>query len=60
MKRHLCVLLLVLTIAPAIGQPGGGGDPGHGKPVPLTGIEFLLAGGVLLGLRRILGRKNRE
>lgn len=34
------------------GDPGGGGNP----TVPISGLEFLLGGGVLLGIRGLLYR----
>lgn len=34
-------------------QPGGGGDPGGGEPVPISGVEILLAGGIALGLKKL-------
>jgi len=40
-------------------QPGGGGDPGGGEPVPITGIEILLALGGLLGVKRLLGLNQK-
>jgi hypothetical protein len=46
----ICLVLLFLIISTfAYSQPGGGGNPGRGKPVPITGIEYLLAAGGLLG-----------
>lgn len=43
----ICNLVSLLVIA----QPG---DPGGGNPtVPITGLEFLLGGGILLGLKKI-------
>lgn len=53
-RRLLLSLLFFLCALAASAQPGGGGDPGHGKPVPLSGIEWLLAGGALLGARRLV------
>ncbi len=54
------VLILILVILPlmAISQPGNpGGDP----DVPITGIELLLGGGALLGLRQMFkSRKNKS
>lgn len=40
-------LLLPLLVA---AQPG---DPGGNPDVPITGIEFLLGGGALLGVRHL-------
>lgn len=48
-----------LALIPMAGwaQPGPPPDP----DVPITGIEFLLGGGVLLGLKKILNQiKSRK
>ena len=29
------------------------GDPGGGEPVPISGVEILLAGGIALGLKKL-------
>ena len=51
----LAVLLLPQLI---FAQPG---DPGGDPDVPITGIEFLLGGGLILGLRKIMLRiKSRK
>lgn len=40
------------------GDPGGGGDPDN--PVPISGLEFLIGGGLFLGIRSLLkDRKKR-
>jgi len=46
-------LILVILLIPLCGicQPG---DPGGDPDVPITGIEFLMGGGALLGIRRIM------
>lgn len=47
------ILVLVFLLVPFVllAQPGdGGGDP----DVPITGLEYLLGGGILLGIRRLL------
>lgn len=42
-------------------QPGGGGDPGGGEPVPIGGIWILLVVGASLGLKRLIDlRKNKH
>jgi hypothetical protein len=52
---------LTVGFAQPGGGPGGGGNPGHGKPVPISGIELLLAAGALLGTKRLIElRKRRE
>lgn len=45
---------MLLNTALVFGQPGGGGDPGHGQPVPISGIELLIAAGVGLGAKKLL------
>lgn len=62
MKGHYILLVILLfLVVPALGQPGGGGGgPGSGDPVPISGIEFLIAAGGLLGLRKYLRAKKAE
>jgi hypothetical protein len=52
---------LMLTIN-SIAQPGGGGDPGPGQPVPISGLEILLVSGGILGAKKIIEmtRRNQE
>jgi hypothetical protein len=50
---YLLVLLLIFLPLLGISQPG---DPGGDPDVPITGIEILLGGGVLLGVKRILNQ----
>ena len=56
----LPLLILLFIFLPLLGicQPvDGGGDP----DVPITGIEFLLGGGALLGIRKIIANiKSRN
>ncbi len=51
------LLILILILLPLLGvsQPG---DPGGNPDVPITGIEFLLGGGALLGIRKIIANIN--
>lgn len=49
-----------VVLAQPGGGPGGGGDPGHGKPVPISGIEILIGGGILLGTKRLLAMRHRN
>ena len=56
----LPLLILLFIILPLVGmcQPG---DPGGNPDVPITGIEFLVGGGALLGIRKIIAtRKSRK
>jgi hypothetical protein len=59
LKRLFFSLILVGSFVIAIAQPGGGGDPGGGQPVPLGGIELLLAAGAALGVKRIVSRNKK-
>ena len=58
--RTSLVLLCFILLAPIVGfaQIGdpGGGDPG----VPISGIEWLLAAGGVLGARKILQRLRKH
>lgn len=55
---RLTFLLLCITISIGFSQPPPPGDPdpnnnGGGNPtVPISGIEFLLGAGCLIGLKR--------
>lgn len=59
--RALTALVSILCI-PLISfsQPGGGGPGGGGPPVPITGVEYLVGGGVLMGLRYLYNRKKNR
>lgn len=48
------VTILVLTFFPLLSfaQPGGGGPGGEPPPVPITGIELLLAAGAGYGAKK--------
>jgi peptidoglycan/LPS O-acetylase OafA/YrhL len=56
-KKILSLIVIVLFVFTASAQPGGGGPPGGGEPVPITGIELLIAAGALLGGRKFLQNK---
>jgi len=49
-----CILLLA---QPTGGGPNDGGDPGD---VPITGIEWLIAGGAALGIRQFIKSKKDQ
>jgi len=51
--------LLLLLSSAVFAQPGGGGDPGPGKPVPIPGAALLLAAGGALGLRALMKRGKK-
>jgi hypothetical protein len=60
----LALAILVSTV-PALAQPGGGGNPcPGGQPcnphVPITGIEYLIGGGALFGIRTLLKRMKQK
>lgn len=59
MHRIVYSIILALIIIPlvALGQPG---DPGGDPDVPITGIEILLAGGALLGLKKLMGKSKQK
>jgi len=63
MKKTLLLLVFLMSCLLLSAQPDGPpGDPFNGDPdnaVPITGLEWLLAGGCVLGLKKIIGaRKN--
>ncbi len=60
--RTILTMALVLCAVAGFAQPGGGGDPGGGQPVPFSGIEVLLVGGAALGIHamRKLRKRNTE
>jgi len=52
----LCGIVFVAFSQPGGGGPGDGGDP----DVPITGIEWLIAGGAALGIRQFVkSQKNK-
>lgn len=51
----LASVMLILLANDLMAQPPG--DPGGGgNPTPISGIEFLLGGGALLGVRQLISR----
>jgi hypothetical protein len=56
----LVISLLCFVSLFCAAQPGGGGDPGGGEPVPITGIEILVAIGGMLGIKRLMGSKKSK
>ncbi|MBY0435975.1 MAG: hypothetical protein K2U26_17935 [Cyclobacteriaceae bacterium] len=51
----LLVLLFILFPLLGISQPG---DPGGDPDVPITGIELLIGGGVMYGVKNLLQRRK--
>ena len=62
-RLQLIVGIIATTICLTLAQPGDpggpGGDPGGGSPVPLGGIEILLAAGGALGAKKIMELRKR-
>jgi hypothetical protein len=53
-KLLLTAGVIATTILPLLAQPGDpGGDPGAGEPVPLGGIEILVAAAIVLGIKKL-------
>jgi hypothetical protein len=54
----LIVLVAFLLVSlNSFAQPG---DPGGDPDVPITGLELLLGGGALLGVRKLLNRNSNK
>lgn len=60
MKKRLIVLICFLINGLCLAQPGGGGDPGGGEPVPLPALGILLAAGSILGVRAMLKKRDNQ
>ncbi len=46
------LLLVVTSATDTFAQPGDPNDPDN--PVPITGLEYLVGGGILYGVRSLL------
>jgi len=60
-KALIVLTFFFIDINCSIAQPGGHGHcpkPPCPPPVPITGIEILIAGGVALGVRKLFGKKS--
>jgi hypothetical protein len=56
--RLFLVLSLIFVVYALQAQPGDpGGNPDN--PVPLGGLELLIGGGLLLGIRSLLSRRKK-
>lgn len=58
--RKLFLVICFLSVLLTNGQPGGGGDPGAGEPVPLQGMFILFAAGIFLAVKSLYNRKNNS
>ena len=65
-KSNLFLLFLLLLFCPTIllAQPGGCPDPGDPacnppQPVPITGIEWVIGSGILLGGGYLAKRRRK-
>ena len=56
-KITLLFIVLLITAVQLYAQPG---DPANDPDVPITGIEYLIGGGLALGIRQLLKRKKRQ
>jgi hypothetical protein len=58
-KKVILLLCFALTVIAVKGQPAG--DPNAGaKPAPISGIEWLILGGGILGGIRTYFRSRRQ
>lgn len=56
----LCtVVAFVWQIPDLFGQPGNPGGSGGPDGVPITGIEYLLGGGIAYGIRSLLKARKK-
>ncbi|MGM0582049.1 MAG: PID-CTERM protein-sorting domain-containing protein [Bacteroidota bacterium] len=63
-KSTLIFSLLIISFYSLNAQPGGGGDGGTpndpgDNPVPITGIEYLIAAGAAFGAKKIYDKKKK-
>ncbi|MBL7843339.1 MAG: hypothetical protein KF846_03555 [Cyclobacteriaceae bacterium] len=57
MKTRALIIILLLIFSTSLwAQPG---DPGGDPDVPITGIEWLLAAGAALGVKRFLNSRKK-
>jgi hypothetical protein len=54
----ICTVVLLIQAVVVFGQPGDPGNPDN--PVPITGLEYLLGGGVLYGIRSLLKARKKN
>jgi hypothetical protein len=53
-----CTVVLSLWQTVAFGQPGD--PPNPDNPIPITGLEYLLGGGILYGIRSLLKARKKQ
>lgn len=53
----LCIVVLSLWQTAVFGQPGD--PPNPDDPVPITGLEYLIGGGILYGIRSLLKARKK-
>ena len=61
-KLILSIVLVMLSfsIVTVYAQPGDpGGDPDNSNPVPITGIEYLIAAGAAFGAKKLYDKKRK-
>ena len=58
MKKTLVLLVLVVSYTGLLAQPNDPFSPEPDNAVPITGLEWLLAGGAALGLKKIIGARK--
>jgi hypothetical protein len=55
----ICIVVLSFWQTAVFGQPGD--PPNPDDPVPITGLEYLIGGGILYGIRSLIkARKARD
>jgi len=57
MKISACIIFFVTLRTMAAAQPG---NPQSSQPVPISGVEALIAGGMTLGARQLLKQRAKK
>lgn len=61
MKRLLIITILFVLSGISYAQPGGpGGGSDPDNPVPITGIEYLLAAGAAFGAKKLYDKRKSK
>lgn len=58
--KYFLAVLFILTCAVVMAQPTGGGPGGGAPPIPLTGLEWLLAAGGIYGAKKIYDSSKKK